>query len=135
MDIVPYEPAHLDTLVPGSHDALNKISLELEPGWENLAVSVRDEGRTLCVVGIAKLQTTAHVWAVMSDELREKPIALCRMAKASLPAIKELPGIEMVSIDVDLEFTEARRWAEWLGFQAVKHNPRWPGVERVMIWR
>lgn len=135
MELVYYQRDHLDSFVPGPWDIATTMSLEIEDGWEGKAVSIREDGRTLGVVGVAVPGATALVWAVLSDELRRRPIALCRMAKASLSGIKDLPGVDKVAIEVDLEFTTARRWAEWLGFAGASQNNRWPGQNREMTWQ
>lgn len=119
MELVPYERRHIGDFRPGVRDMASTAQLYCEQGWEGKAVSVREEERTLGIVGIAVLRGTAHVWAVLSDELRARPIMLCRMAQASLPNIAALPGVERVEISIDPDFPAARRWAEWLGFAAI----------------
>lgn len=90
-----------------------------EHGWEGKAASIQEEGQTLGIVGIAVLRGTAHVWAVLSDELRRRPVALCHLGLASLENIMNLPGVHRVEISIDPEFDAARRWAKWLGFTAI----------------
>ena len=119
MDLVPYQRGHLDTFEPGAWDVALTRDLRAIAGWEELAVSMRENGKTLGVVGIAKINSTAHVWLVLSEAMRRRPIALTRMARASLTNIETIPGIRCVEISVDPMFDAGWRWAERLGFKAV----------------
>lgn len=127
MELLPFECSHLTGFKPGAIDRQPASLLYYEQQWIGKAVTVQENGETLGVVGIANVNGAAHIWAVMSDELRQRPIALCRMARASLPNIAKLPGIDMVEIRIDDAFPASRRWAEWLGFEDT-------GDGR-MIWR
>lgn len=119
MDIIPYQRKHLVGFQPGQMDKGPTAQLYCEQGWEGKAASIREDGRTLGIVGIAVLRGTAHVWAVLSDELRRRPVALCHIGRASLGNIRNLPSVSRVEISIDPGFDKARRWAEWLGFKAI----------------
>lgn len=119
MDLIPYQRIHLDTFEPGAWDVALTRNLRAMAGWEGLAVSMRENGKTLGVVGIARVNNTAHVWLILSEAMRRRPIALTRMARASLANIRAMPGIRCVEISVDPMFDAGWRWAERLGFKAV----------------
>lgn len=129
---MPYEIAHLDTFEPGYWDMETTMNLRDQEGWEGMAASVVEDGRTLAIFGIGLPRATAMIWAVVSDEMRQRPVALCRMARTCLLGLQVNPNIEIIKVEVDFEFTEARRWAEWLGF---KGPNRAPHMNREMIWQ
>jgi hypothetical protein len=117
VDAVPYQPGHLDSLVPGQYDKANLDLLKKTPGWEGVATSIRYEERTLAVVGVAVVRREARIWAVGSDELRGSPVALCKMSQRSLLHLWNDLDIVRVEVEIAPENTVARRWAEWLGFE------------------
>ena len=135
IELVAYERSHLDTFEPGENDIATTLALSVNDGWEGNAVSIQEAGRTLAIVGFAIPRKEVALWAVISDEFRRRPIALCRMAKSSLDEIWKQHSPDNIVVEVDLEFTEARRWAEWLGFVGGKQNPRWAGQNREMKWQ
>ena len=117
MEIVPFEPAHLDILDPGPHDKkyiknLKRVDLT--------GSSIFHDGRCLGVFFLADLDggvVRFHLFA--GDELREKyGRFLARTCRRGIDWAKE-QGIEILEGEVDIEFTEARRFAEWLGFVSV----------------
>jgi hypothetical protein len=142
MDLVPYKREHLDTFEPGENDIDTTRDLSVQDAWIGKAVSIQEDGRTLAITGFAipkvgetTPQKTVALWAVLSDDMRSRPIALCRMAKASLREIWKIHKPDSIVVEVDLEFTAGRRWAEWLGFVGGAQNPRWSGQNREMKWQ
>lgn len=117
LSLEPYEPGHLKTFKPGEHDVATTVKLGVVEGWQGMAASARLEGRTLAIGGIAIVEGTAHVWVVLSDEMRARPLELCRIAKDAVESFMALPDVERIEIEaVD---PVARKWAEWLGFRPV----------------
>lgn len=125
MILEPYTRKHLDSLQPGPYDAASAFHLKYEQGWDEKAVSAREDGRTLGICGIAVVRGRAHVWLVLSDEIRTRAVALSRMAKTTLEHLGD--SYDAVEVEVDPKFTQARKWAAWLGFV--------PEGERTMVWR
>ena len=117
MELVPYEPRHLATFVPGAFDLANLRALAATPGWAGKAVAATENGHTLGLCGIAVVGDAAHVWLILSDALRRRPVKLCRMALAALPSLLALPGVTHIAIETD--HPDARRWAMWLGFEPI----------------
>lgn len=118
LSLEPYERHHLKTFQPGLHDRLATNQLYCETGWEGKAVSARVGERTVGILGIAVRRGTAHVWLVLSDEIREQPAMMSRWAKRSLVHILALPGVERIEAETDSP--EATKWAEWLGFTLIE---------------
>ena len=117
MEVVPFEPAHLDILDPGTFDAKHVEPLK---GAPLTGSSIFHDGRCLGVFFFTDLNggvTRFHLFA--SDELRRKyGRFLARTCRDGIERAKEW-GIEIMEGEVDIEFTEARRFAEWLGFVSV----------------
>ncbi len=116
--IEPYHRDHLKTFKPGFHDRMAVSQLYCEPGWEGLAVSARVGERTVGIFGVAVVRGTAHVWLILSDEIRAKPVMMSRWAKRSLVHIMALPGVERIRAEAF--DPESKKWAEWLGFKQTK---------------
>lgn len=117
MEIVPFEPAHLDILDPGSHD---KKYIENLKRVDLTGSSIFHDGRCLGVFFLADLDggvVRFHLFA--GDELRRKyGRFLARTCRRGIDWAKE-QGIEILEGEVDIEFAKARRFAEWLGFVSV----------------
>lgn len=127
LEIVPYSRKHLDSLRPGSHDAATAFQLRYEQGWDGKAATALLDGRAVGLCGIAVTEGVAHVWLVLSDEIRGRPFEISRMAKATFEYLKARPDVSAIEAEVEPEFAAARRWAEWVGFK--------PEGERKMVWQ
>ena len=117
MEVVPFAPEHLFQLDPGPFD---KKHIEPLKGVPLTGSSIFHGGRCLGVFFFTDLNggvVRFHLFA--SDELRRKyGRFLARTCRDGIERAKEW-GVEILEGEVDVEFTEARRFAEWLGFVSV----------------
>lgn len=114
---MPFEPAHLDILAPGPYD---KNHIEPLRGAVLSGSSIFHDGRCLGVFFLADMDggvVRFHLFA--GDELRRKyGRFLARTCRRGIDWARK-QGIEILEGEVDVEFVEARRFAEWLGFVSV----------------
>ena len=117
MEVVPFEPGHLDILDLGPYD---KKHIEPLRGAVLSGSSIFHDGRCLGVFFLADLDGgVVRFYLFASDELRRKyGRFLARVCRDGIEFAKE-QGVEILEGEVDAEFTEARRFAEWLGFISV----------------
>ena len=117
MEVVPFVPGHLDQLEPGPFDAKHMEPLK---GADLTGSSIFHEGRCLGVFFLSDMPggvTRFHLFA--GDELRRKyGRFLARMCRDGIDFARE-QGVEIMEGEVDVEFTEAHRFAQWLGFVSV----------------
>ena len=117
MQVRPFEPAHRFQLDPGPFD---RKHIEPLKGVPLTGSSIFHDGRCLGVFFLSDLPggvTRFHLFA--GDELRRKyGRFLARMCRNGIDFARE-QGVEIMEGEVDIEFTEAHRFARWLGFVSV----------------
>ena len=117
MEVIQFEPGHLDILAPGPYD---KKHIEPLKGAPLTGSSIFHDDRCLGVFFLTDLPSGVvrfHLFA--GDELREKyGRFLARTCRRGIDWAKE-QGVEIIEGEVDIEFTEAHRFARWLGFVSV----------------
>lgn len=79
------------------------------------AYSVFDRGRIVAVFGFSRIFAHSYeLWTLLSAELRETPLATCKVCKNVLRSIPVATRIQMTT-RADLRCGE--RWAKFLGFE------------------
>lgn len=124
--LVPFAPSHLLRLRPGAWDraALGDAGLDarLCAVWpEGPALSAVANGRVLGCAGLMAEGETATAWALLSDELRRRPVVLHRAARRALD--EWVPRFSRVRATVIESFGAGHRWALSLGFRPVRPLP------------
>ena len=117
MEIVPFDPSDLVHIHPRM----------LTPAqWLAFAAGYRDAGPAYTLVdgdtvlGCAGVLIEGRVgtaWAVLSDEIRARPVVMHRQVKRTLNKIITEYQLEQILATVCEEFSAGRRWIERLGFR------------------
>jgi len=117
MEVVPFEPAHLDILIPGPYDEKH---IEPLKGAPLTGSSFFHDGCCLGVFFLADMPGgVVRFYLFADDEMRQKyGRFLARICRRGIDWAKE-QGIEILEGEVNVEFAAARRFAEWLGFVSV----------------
>ena len=120
MEIVPFDPSDLVHIHPPM----------LTPAqWLAFAAGYRDAGPAYTLVdgdtvlGCAGVLIEGRVgtaWAVLSDEIRARPVVLHRQVKRMLNQIVMEYQLEQILATVYEEFSAGRRWMERLGFRRLE---------------
>ena len=120
MEIVPFDPSDLAHIHPPM----------LTPAqWLAFAAGYRDAGPAYTLVdgdtvlGCAGVLIEGRVgtaWAVLSDEIRARPVVLHRQVKRMLNQIVMEYQLEQILATVYEEFSAGRRWMERLGFRRLE---------------
>ena len=77
-----------------------------------------EEDRPLGVVGAwPAWNGVAIVWALLTDEIIDRPLSLCKGAHRWMDYIVKRENIHRLQTLVQPEHDAAQRWAHWLGFQ------------------
>jgi hypothetical protein len=127
---VPFEPAHLLAVEMGAHERrwlagfdIAECALHWPPGpaWSALA-----GGAVLGCAGLIESADAATAWAVLSDALRARPMALFRATSRRLDALA--PRYRRIRACLAADFAPGVRWLRGLGFRPVRrlagHGPR-----------
>ena len=123
--IVPFEPVHLLALEMGAHERawlggfdLVTCAAHWPPGPAWSAVT---DGAVLGCAGLTVEGDTATAWAVLSDELRGRPMALYRAVSRRLDGLA--PRYRRIRACLAADFTPGVRWLRGLGFRPVRTLP------------
>ena len=123
--IVPFEPAHLLALDMGAHErawlggfdrAACAVHWPAGPAYSAVA-----GGAVLGCAGLMAQGDSATAWAVLSDALRARPMALHRAASRMLAAIA--PHFRRIRATAPADFAAGARWLRALGFRPVRTLP------------
>lgn len=119
IELVPYESHHLKTFDPGIDEILLLESRggELEGEFENKALSVIEDGKTLGIFGMGYMNGIPRIAALLSDELRQRPYLLHRGVKRHFKILTQVYGFEAVEADAKLDNEISNRWLLRLGFE------------------
>lgn len=102
----PFDPSHLDGFEPQEAQA----DADLE--WIECGQSLRSGGRTLAIFGGTVLgPSVVRAWAILSRD-----IPMIWATRAAQKLLSEAP-FRRVEITADVDFQQANKWAEMLGFQ------------------
>ena len=114
MEVVPFEPGHLDILDPGPYD---KRHIEPLRGADLTGSSIFHDGRCLGVFFLADLAGgVMRFYLFAGDELRQKyGRFLARACRDGIDLMRE-NGVEII-------FEEDRRDGLFIGRQAYFHDP------------
>lgn len=117
MEIVPFDPSDLVHIHPPM----------LTPAqWLAFAAGYRDAGAAYTLVdgdtvlgcgGVLIEGRVGTAWAVLSDEIRARPVVMHRQVKRLLNKIGTEYRLEQILATVYEEFSAGRRWMERLGFR------------------
>ncbi len=120
MEIVPFDPSDLVHIHPPM----------LTPAqWLAFAAGYRDAGPAYTFVdgdtvlgcgGVLIEGRVGTAWAVLSDEIRTRPVVLHRQVKRTLNQIVTEYKLEQVLATVYEEFSAGRRWMGRLGFRRLE---------------
>lgn len=119
MNIVPYTPAHLESLLLQPAQDLARPLLASPEYRQALAVpgmafTALDGDRVLCCAGLMPLwEGRAEAWALMGADLRPQFLRIHYATKRFLNAC----GMRRVEAAVDAHFGCAKEWIEALGFE------------------
>jgi hypothetical protein len=116
IEFEPFKASHLANFTPHHYDRHNLSVLRLERGWIDKAVTFTLDGEPIGFAGWALLSRTLHLWVMMGEKARARPIEVTRLASQVLPVLQDM-DIDQIAVDVTPEFEGARRWAEYFGFE------------------
>ncbi len=120
MKLVAFEPAHLRQLDPGTANLMPR------PG---VAFSLLDADRVLGCAGLVPMAGHAEAWALISDELRARPMILHRLVVRALRMLDDRWPTPLLAV-VQTESRTARNWLERLGFRRNGRDANWVCYER-----
>lgn len=130
MNIAPFEYRDMDSFVPGPFDAIRspEVLTAAKNIWPGKAITVRDNDKTLAIVGIAKCGDCGHCWAYLSDEIRQRAMFLHRHVKRLLPVVSDEQGFKRLRAEVHRDFDAGHRWVERLGFNPIGISKATTGI-------
>lgn len=135
--LVPFQSEHLKSFRPGCFDreAMRGLDLDtLAPPYEGHAVSMVVDGRTLAIAGAAEVDGVVKVWALVSDEARERyPVFLHRSLRRGLRWVTEDIGTDIIELAVADGFEVGHKWVQRLGFVVFGKQFK-DGFVRYMRW-
>jgi hypothetical protein len=123
--IVPFEPAHLLVVEMGAHERewiggfdIAACAARWPPGpaWSAVAGDA-----VLGCAGLTVAGDTATAWAMLSDALRARPMALHRAVSRRLDRLA--PRYRRIRACLAGEFALGERWLRGLGFRPVRSLP------------
>ena len=119
IELVPYETSHLQTFEPGVDERLLLESRgnSLDSGFDHVAISVIEDGRTLGIFGMGYMDWLPRIAALLSDELRERPFLLHRGVKRNFEKLVERYDFDEIEADAAADNTVNNRWLVKLGFE------------------
>jgi hypothetical protein len=127
LTLVPFARDHLRLFRPGPYDreVLNAVNISaLMRHWPGRAIVALEERRVLGIAGAWIAGEKAHVWALLSDEMRRRfPLFLHRLARRLLRDLFVLDGVSAVEATVHPDFAASRRWLERIGFRLAAIEP------------
>lgn len=126
IEFEPFKASHLANFTPHHYDRHNLSVLRLERGWEDKAVTFTLEGEPIGFAGWALSGRVLHLWVMMGEVARARPIEVTRIAAQVLPVLRDM-DIDEIAVDVSPGFDAGRRWAEYFGFKQTG--------EARMVWR
>lgn len=121
MKIVPFRIGHLDHLDYGAFERANMNEVqEFRRVIDKLpgpAKTLMDGDEPVGAFGIVVTGREGWSWAAFSDDLRDKPFALHRLAKRELAAAMKEYGLDAVHGTLAGDWSTGRQWLEKLGFE------------------
>lgn len=88
--------------------------------WAGKAVTACEDDRVLGLLGLRETNDGAMLTLVMSDEIRRRPMWLCKQAKKGLKRIMSDNNLNTLLAEVHRDHEAGHRWVKWLGFKPVK---------------
>jgi len=115
MKTVPFRPEHLDQMDLGEIECASAMATfrTMASDLPGPAKTLMDGGMPVGAFGIVVTGDTGWSWAVFSDALRRRPVALHRTALKELNAVT---GLRAVHGTVKHGWKEGARWLRRLGY-------------------
>lgn len=118
MDVVPFEPEHLDTIMlqPSQQHFFNYFDPTYALSLKQVGpcFTAIHENRVLGCAGLVKQwENRAIAWALLSGDIGNEFIRVHRAVARFL----DLTEFDRVEAFVDADFDEGHRWIEMLGFE------------------
>lgn len=137
MNIVDFEPEHLERVLPQPNQAgftasMDSIDMALlrRPGLSFSGLSPR--GAVLGCAGVVPMWPgVAQAWAVFSEAALREPVTLTRTVMREIEGIAFSLALRRLQATVAEEHREGARWLAFLGFELegmlVNYGPRGVG--------
>lgn len=116
--IVPFEIGHLARIEPPVLSVRQVREASLPASVAGPAFSAIDErGAVIGCAGLVIDGEAGVAWAVLTDEVRSRPLFLHRNVKRGLAAIVKRYGLARVEATARADWAGARSWLRRLGFR------------------
>jgi len=133
IQIMPFEPGHLQSFVPGAREAAAMAKADLPAMgafWDSKALSALIDDRCVGIFGAVEIEGSVTVTVLMSDELRARPVSLHRGIRNGLIDILNA-GYENINAVARADDARGRKWLGRLGFEMVDDKD---GEVKYALW-
>ena len=113
MTVVDFKPEHLQKIhVKDIHAG------EVPNTVMTYAKTIMDEDHPVAIIGGFRFTPSViHLWALVSDDVRKRPIAFHKLVKNLLAYLCKQHHLKRIQMDVKADYLEGQKWAESLGFK------------------
>lgn len=121
MTVIDFKPEHLEQI------KLKAIhSGEVPKTVMHTAVSVMDGEKPVAIFGgFHFIPGVIHIWGLISDDVREKPLAFHKIVRHLIDFYEKKTGPRRIQMEVKSDYQEGKKWAEALGFECEGTMKRW----------
>jgi len=124
MNIVPYISEHIDYIIDERTNDKNPEDYKAYFGFgkgldqPGMAYTAFNNGNVVCSAGIKKLWSgVGEAWIVSSWRIYERPVAVVKAIRARFDGIIQDNELHRVQAACRVDWPEAQRFAEFLGFE------------------
>lgn len=120
--VIPFKPGHQDFLKPKAiYDRFPTLLERLDVVYENPNVypyTLVLQNQPIAIAGLnTLLEGVADVWAVVSDDVRRRPLEFHKRILQLIETGVEKLGLRRIQMTVHEDHEEGHRWAKSLGFR------------------
>lgn len=117
LEIILFKPNHLADIDPPKllREPMRRFAMAYR--HRGPALTFVEDGRVLGCFGLIIDGREARVWAFLSSLLRDRPLALHRMVKRTLPKLKRHYGLDSILAEAHPDHRASHCWLERLGFR------------------
>jgi len=124
-----------DDLKAMADDSISRGCLGQIPDTTDFAYAIEDDGALLAVGGVQLMNpTTAWAWIDLAAQAPDKMVGLFRLIRDHLDSLMREKGLTRLMAAVLVDFPEAVRLVEHLGFVRESRMARWLGDKAAFMY-